>query len=81
MFLLRSAQEQSMSKPKLAIVIGSIRQNRFAEQAARWIEQVARQRGDFEVELVDLKDYPLPLFAEPASSAYVPSQDESAYLG
>jgi NAD(P)H-dependent FMN reductase len=67
-----------MSKPKLAIVIGSIRPNRFAEQAARWIENIARPRGDFEVELVDLKDYPLPLFAEPASPAYAPSQDEVA---
>ena len=49
-----------MSKPKLAaIVVGSIRPDRFAEHAARWIEEIARQRGDVEVELVDLKDYPV----------------------
>jgi NAD(P)H-dependent FMN reductase len=67
-----------MSKPRLAIVIGSIRPNRFAEPAARWIEEIARQRGDFDVELVDLKDYPLPLFAEEASPAYGPSKNEAA---
>jgi NAD(P)H-dependent FMN reductase len=67
-----------MSKPKLAIVVGSIRPNRFAEHAARWIEEIARQRGDIEVELVDLKDYPLPFFAEHASPAYAPAKDEVA---
>jgi hypothetical protein len=34
-----------MSKPKLAIVIGSIRPNRFAAHAGEWIEQAARQSG------------------------------------
>ena len=67
-----------MSKPKLAIVVGSIRPNRFADHPAQWITQIAIQRGDFEVELVDLKDYPMPLFAEAAPPAYAPSQDEVA---
>ena len=43
-----------MSKPKLGIVIGSIRPNRFAGHAAQWIEEIARRRNDFEVELIDL---------------------------
>src|SRR5215472_18412314 len=38
-----------MSKLRLAIVIGSIRPNRFGGHAAQWIEEVARRRGDFEV--------------------------------
>jgi NAD(P)H-dependent FMN reductase len=67
-----------MSRPKLAIIIGSIRANRFADHPAQWILDVARQRGDFDVELIDLKDYPMPLFAEQASSAWAPSQDEVA---
>jgi NAD(P)H-dependent FMN reductase len=67
-----------MSKPKLAIVIGSIRPNRFADHPAEWITEIARRRGDFDVELIDLKDYPLPLFAEPASPAYGESKDEVA---
>ncbi len=67
-----------MGKPKLAIIIGSIRPNRFADRPAQWIAEVARQRGDFDVELIDLKDYPLPLFAEEASPAYGPSKNEVA---
>jgi NAD(P)H-dependent FMN reductase len=67
-----------MSKPKLAIVIGSVRPNRFAEHAARWIEEIARRRSDFAVELIDLKDYPMPLFAEEASPLYAPSKDAVA---
>jgi NAD(P)H-dependent FMN reductase len=67
-----------MSNPKLAVVIGSVRPNRFAAHAAEWIEEIARQRGDFDVELVDLKDYPMPLFAEEASPLYAPSKNEVA---
>jgi len=57
-------------------VIRSIRPNRFGGHAAQWIEEVARRPTDFEVELIDLKDYPMPLFAEEASPAYAPSKNE-----
>jgi NAD(P)H-dependent FMN reductase len=67
-----------MARPKLAIVIGSVRPNRFADHPARWIAEIARARGDFEVELIDLKDYPLPFFDEAASPAYGPSENEVA---
>src|SRR5258708_23954116 len=67
-----------MSKPKLAIVIGSIRPNRFGGHAAQWIEEIARRRPDFEVDLIDLKDYPMPLFAEEASPLCAPSKNEVA---
>src|SRR4029078_5462919 len=67
-----------MSKLKLAIVIGSIRANRFGGHAAQWNEEVARRRGDFEIELIDLKDYAMPLFAEEASPLYAPSKNEVA---
>ena len=68
----------NISKPKLAIVIGSIRPNRFADHPAQWIADLARQRGDFDVEVIDLKDYPMPLFAEEASPAWAPSKSEVA---
>ncbi len=67
-----------MNSPKLAIVIGSIRPNRFADHAAQWISEIARQRPDFEIELIDLKEYPMPLFAEEASPAFAPPKDEVA---
>ncbi len=67
-----------MSKLRLAIVIGSVRPNRFADHPALWITEIAKKRGDFEVELIDLKDYPMPLFNEEASPAYAPSENEVA---
>jgi NAD(P)H-dependent FMN reductase len=67
-----------MSKPKLAIVIGSIRPNRFAAHAAEWIEHVTTESGMFDVEVVDLKSYPMPFFAEEMSPAYAPSKDDFA---
>jgi NAD(P)H-dependent FMN reductase len=67
-----------MAKPKLAVVIGSVRTNRFADHPAQWIAEIARQSGKFDVELIDLKDYPLPFFAEPASPAYAPPKNEVA---
>ena len=68
----------SISKPRLAVVVGSIRPNRFADHPAQWIAEIARQRGDFDVEVIDLKDYPMPLFAEEASPLYAPSKSEVA---
>ena len=67
-----------MSKPRLAIVIGSVRPNRFADHPAQWITEIAKKRGDFNVELVDLKDFPMPLFDEKASPAYAPSESDVA---
>ena len=67
-----------MAKPKIGIVVGSTRPNRFADQPTEWIEKIARARGDIEVEVVDLRDYPMPFFNEPASPAWAPSQNEVA---
>ena len=67
-----------MTKPRVAIVIGSIRPNRFADRVAQWIATAARARGDFDVEVIDLKDYPMPLFAEEAAPAYAPPKDPVA---
>lgn len=67
-----------MSKPKIAIVIGSIRPNRFADKATQWIADIAKARTDLDFEIVDLKDYPLPFFDEPISPAWAPSKNEVA---
>lgn len=67
-----------MSKPKIAIVVGSTRAARFADKPVEWIAKIARQHADIDVEVVDLRDFPLPFFDEVASSAWVPSQNEVA---
>jgi NAD(P)H-dependent FMN reductase len=65
-------------KPKIAVIIGSTRKTRFADYPAKWIEAQARARGDMDVELVDLRDYPMPFFDEMASNAWMPTQDPTA---
>ncbi|WP_224248859.1 NADPH-dependent FMN reductase [Hyalangium gracile] len=54
---------------KIQVIIGSIRPNRFAEKPAQWILQEVSKREGVEAELIDLKDYPLPFFAEPTPPA------------
>lgn len=67
-----------MANPKIAIIISSTREARFGEKPARWIYDIAAQRSDIDVELVDLRDFPLPFFNEVASNAWAPSQNEVA---
>jgi NAD(P)H-dependent FMN reductase len=66
------------NKPRIAIIIGSTRDARFADKPAQWIYDLAKQRPDLDVELVDLRDYDLPFFNEVASNLWVPSQDPKA---
>lgn len=67
-----------MSKPKIALIVGSTRKVRFADLPTAWIKAQAEARGDLDIEVVDLRDYPMPLFDEMASNAYVPTQDPIA---
>jgi len=67
-----------MSKPKIGIVIGSTREGRFGDKPANWIYEIAKARGDIDVELVDLRDFPLPFFEEAASPGWAPSKSEVA---
>jgi len=50
---------------KLAIIVGSTRPGRKAADVANWVYEIARQRNDAEVEVVDIQDYSLPLLDEP----------------
>ncbi|HET6469243.1 MAG TPA: NAD(P)H-dependent oxidoreductase [Geminicoccaceae bacterium] len=63
---------------KLAIIVGSTRPKRFADHPAKWIHDHVANRGDVEVEMLDLRDYPMPFFNEPTSPAYAPPQNEVA---
>ncbi|MBL9064314.1 NADPH-dependent FMN reductase [Tabrizicola sp.] len=65
-------------KPKIAVVVSSTRPTRFADIPTKWIVEQAKARGDMDVEVVDLRDYPLPFFDEVASNAWVPSQNPVA---
>ena len=56
---------------KIGIIMGSIREGRANEAVSNWVKEVAENyTSDAQFELVDLLDYPLPLFDEAASPAY-----------
>ena len=67
-----------MTKPKIALIIGTTRTTRFADIAASWMMKQAQARDDMDVELVDLRSFDLPFFNEMASNAFVPSSDPKA---
>jgi NAD(P)H-dependent FMN reductase len=54
-----------MTPLKIKIIVGSTRPNRFSQMPAQWIFDLAKQRSDLDVELLDLREYPLPFFEEP----------------
>jgi len=67
-----------MAKVKIAIIIGTTRATRFGEKPAKWIHDIASQRDDLTVEVLDLRDFPMPFFDEVASNAWAPSRNEIA---
>src|SRR5207245_8573763 len=64
----RSLQPRSLkgdSMLKVGIITGSTRPNRKSLDVAKWVLEAARKRSDAEYELVDIKDFELPLLDEP----------------
>jgi len=55
---------------KFALIVGSTRPNRFADHSARWISQGAASRIEFQLDVLDLREYPLPFYNEPAPPTY-----------
>jgi NAD(P)H-dependent FMN reductase len=51
---------------KIAIIIGSTRPGRKADTVATWVHGIAKKRSEAEFEIVDIKDFNLPLLDEPA---------------
>jgi NAD(P)H-dependent FMN reductase len=48
----------------LKLIIGSTREGRASDLVAPWLINRAQTHGAFEVEVLDLRDWPLPLFQE-----------------
>jgi NAD(P)H-dependent FMN reductase len=60
---------------KLAIVLGSIRQNRQTPKESLWVVNAVKELEGVEAEVVDLKDFPLPPFDEGISPRYNPERE------
>jgi NAD(P)H-dependent FMN reductase len=67
-----------MTKPRVGIVISTTREGRFGDKPAVWIRDLAAARGDLAVEIIDLRDYPLPFFEERASLLAAAPRNEVA---
>ncbi len=54
---------------RIAVIIGSTRPHRNGEAVAIWFYEIAKARQDSTFEVVDLKDFNLPLLDEPAPAS------------
>ncbi|MFJ3789594.1 NADPH-dependent FMN reductase [Kitasatospora sp. NPDC090091] len=56
------SQPHSPSRPlKLAVLVGSVREGRFAPVVTRWFTEQAERHGQFDVDVLDLADFDVPL--------------------
>ncbi|GHD48264.1 FMN reductase [Streptomyces galbus] len=58
------------SGPRLAVLIGSVREGRFGPVVAEWFARQARAHGSFDVEVVDLADHDVPTELPAVSPKY-----------
>jgi NAD(P)H-dependent FMN reductase len=53
----------------ISVIVGSTRENRFSEKPAKWIFEHLKKRADVDARLLDLRDFPMPFFDQPATPA------------
>lgn len=59
---------------KVAVIIGAVREGRKTPAQAKWVMRALEGMADVAAELVDLRDYPMPIFDEPISPRYNPER-------
>ncbi len=59
----------------IKVIVGSTRPGRFSEKVLPWLHTELAKHTDLQVEVLDLKDHPLPFFDSPMSPAYVENGD------
>lgn len=60
-----------MNKLKIKVILGSIREGRLGEKVARNAMDILSESNEAQFELLDLKEYPMPLFNLPMSPAQI----------
>src|ERR1039457_6425036 len=53
----------------ISVIVGSTREGRFSEKPAKWILQHLKKRVGIDARLLDLRDFPMPFFDQPAPPA------------
>lgn len=59
----------------VGIVIGSTREGRSTDRVAKWVATAASEINGVDVDLLDLRDFDLPMFNEPVSPQYNPHRN------
>lgn len=57
------------------IIVGSTREGRFSESLIPWLTETASELSGMEVEVLDLRDYPMPFFDSASSPATITDGD------
>lgn len=60
-----------MDTLKIKVLVGSTREGRFSDKPAAWIADLAKAQEGVEVEVLDLRDYPMPFYEESVSPSMV----------
>jgi NAD(P)H-dependent FMN reductase len=53
----------------ISVIVGSTREGRFSEKPAKWIFEHLKKRAGVDSRLLDLRDFPMPFFDQPATPA------------
>lgn len=82
-FVENSRSYEGAPVSRIAVIIGSTREGRFADKPARWVTGRLAELDGIEVDLIDLRDHPLPPFdvAPPALTKREYPTPETARLG
>ena len=67
-----------MTKPRIAVILGTTRSSRWGETPAKWIRDRIQADGRMAADILDLAAFDLPFFDEAASNKWMPSSDPRA---
>lgn len=70
--------------PLIQVIVGSTRPGRFSDKPVAWLADRLGRRDDFDLEIVDLRDHPLPFYdraVPPARSLRDYPDEDVARLG
>src|ERR1700742_1375663 len=57
-------------RPLIQVILGSTRPGRFSEKAGAWAMDRLGSRDDLDLELLDLRDFPMPFYEHQRPPAY-----------
>jgi NAD(P)H-dependent FMN reductase len=63
---------------RILVITSTTREGRFGGPVAEWVASSLRLRGDMDVELLDLREHPLPFFDAPYGPARRPREYPNA---